>query len=102
MAPNEARHKVSTTIAANDKQWDEWKRLFDVGKPKGGEKKVATFLTEHPYLTVDTAFYDATFKDALLADDGIRSVLSEDEVNDIFDFKYHLKHVDRIFRKVGI
>ena len=42
------------------------------------------------------------FKDALLGDDGIRSVLSEEEIEDIFDFKYHLKHVDRIFRRVGI
>ena len=42
------------------------------------------------------------FKDALLADDGIRSVLNMDEIEEIFDFKYHIKHVDRIFRKVGI
>jgi len=43
-----------------------------------------------------------TFKDALLADDGMRSILTEDEIEEIFDFKYHVKHVDRIFRKVGI
>ena len=43
-----------------------------------------------------------TFKDALLNDDGIRSILSMDEINDIFDFRYHLKNVDRIFRQVGI
>jgi len=42
------------------------------------------------------------FKDALLRDDGILSVLNEDEVGDIFDFEYHTKSVDRIFRKVGI
>jgi len=42
------------------------------------------------------------FKDALLADDGIRSVLNMDEIEEIFDFKYHVKHVDRIFRKLGI
>ncbi|MFH1189801.1 MAG: adenylosuccinate lyase [Candidatus Omnitrophota bacterium] len=42
------------------------------------------------------------FKDALLNDDGIRSVLSMDQINDTFDFKYHLKNVDRIFRQVGI
>jgi adenylosuccinate lyase len=42
------------------------------------------------------------FKEALLKDDGVRSVLNEDEVEDVFDLKYHLKNVDRIFRKVGI
>jgi adenylosuccinate lyase len=42
------------------------------------------------------------FKYALLADDGIRSILNTDEIEDIFDFKYHVKHVDRIFRKAGI
>ncbi len=42
------------------------------------------------------------FKEALLRDDGIQSVLNSDEIEDIFDFKYHTKNVDRIFRKVGI
>jgi adenylosuccinate lyase len=42
------------------------------------------------------------FKDALLADDGICSVLSAAEIEDIFDFRYHVKNVDRIFRKVGV
>ena len=42
------------------------------------------------------------FKDAILADDGIRSILNEEEIEDVFDFKYHLKHVDKIFRHVGI
>ena len=43
-----------------------------------------------------------TFKEALIRDDGINSILNEDEIEDVFDFKYHAKHVDRIFRKVGI
>lgn len=43
-----------------------------------------------------------TFKDALLSDDGMRSLLSMDEIEEIFDFKYHVKNVDRIFRQVGI
>jgi adenylosuccinate lyase len=43
-----------------------------------------------------------TFRDALLNDDGIRSILSMGEIEDIFDFKYHVKNVDRIFRQVGI
>jgi len=42
------------------------------------------------------------FKEAILSDDGIRSVLSAEEIEEIFDFGYHLKNVDRIFKKVGI
>ena len=42
------------------------------------------------------------FKEALVTDEGMRAVLSVDEIEDIFDFRYHIKNVDRIFRKVGI
>ncbi|MFA5146659.1 MAG: adenylosuccinate lyase [Candidatus Omnitrophota bacterium] len=42
------------------------------------------------------------FKESLLGDDGIRSILSAREIEEIFDFRYHIKHVDRIFRRVGI
>jgi len=42
------------------------------------------------------------FKEALVSDDGIRSILNEREIEDVFDFRYHLKNVDKIFRKVGI
>ncbi|MFH0764750.1 MAG: adenylosuccinate lyase [Candidatus Omnitrophota bacterium] len=42
------------------------------------------------------------FRDALVSDDGIRSILNEREIEDVFDFKYHLKNTDRIYRKVGI
>ena len=42
------------------------------------------------------------FKTALLNDDGIRSVLNTGEIEGVFDFKYHMKNVDRIFRQVRI
>jgi len=42
------------------------------------------------------------FKDALLKDDGIRSILNAREIEAVFDLKYHLKNVDRIFRQVWI
>ncbi len=54
-------------VAANDAQWAEWERLFGVQKPEGGEPELLAFLAGHPSLTVDTAFYDAAFKDDLLA-----------------------------------
>ncbi len=42
------------------------------------------------------------FKDVLLRDDKLKEYLSEDEIEECFDLKYHLKHVDKIFSKVGI
>ncbi|MBI5143862.1 MAG: adenylosuccinate lyase [Candidatus Omnitrophica bacterium] len=42
------------------------------------------------------------FKEIVLRDDGIRSLLGVKEIEDIFQFRYYLKHVDRIFRRVGI
>jgi adenylosuccinate lyase len=42
------------------------------------------------------------FQTALLRDDGMRSMLTIDEIEEIFDFGYHIKNVDRIFRQVGI
>ncbi len=45
---------------------------------------------------------DLAFKNALLADEEMRSILSDKEIEDIFDLKYHLKNIDRIYRQVGI
>ena len=42
------------------------------------------------------------FKDAVLGENGIRSVLDAKEIEEIFNLKYYMKNVDRIFRKVGI
>ena len=42
------------------------------------------------------------FKDVLLRNGRMRELLAEREIEDCFDIKYHLKYVDRIFKKVGI
>ncbi|MBU4487725.1 MAG: adenylosuccinate lyase [Candidatus Omnitrophica bacterium] len=42
------------------------------------------------------------FRDVLLRDEKIKEYLNEYEIEKCFDLKYHLKHVDRIFTKVGI
>lgn len=42
------------------------------------------------------------FLDLLLADQEIRKYLSEDEIRGLFDPAYHTKHVDDIFRRVGL
>ncbi|MBW1988550.1 MAG: adenylosuccinate lyase [Deltaproteobacteria bacterium] len=40
------------------------------------------------------------FKSLLLADQEVRNHLSEQQIEDIFDLKHHLKHVDTIFERV--
>ncbi len=42
------------------------------------------------------------FKQILLSDSEVRKYLTEAKVNECFDLRYHLKYVDRIFKKVGI
>jgi len=50
----------------------------------------------------DAAKENIELKDAILADDGMRSVLTEEEIEEAFNIKYYLKNVDRIFKHVGI
>ena len=42
------------------------------------------------------------FFDALLADNDIRSVLGAKAIEEMFDIRYYIRNVDRIFRRVGI
>ena len=42
------------------------------------------------------------FKAALLESDELSALFTSAEVKDIFSLRYHLKNVDRIFKKVGI
>jgi adenylosuccinate lyase len=42
------------------------------------------------------------FKDALLNDDEIRKILGAKEIETMFDIKFYIRNVDRIFRRVGI
>ncbi len=43
---------------------------------------------------------DARFSDLLKADPEITRFLNPDKIDGLFDMAYHLKHVDRIFRRV--
>jgi adenylosuccinate lyase len=40
------------------------------------------------------------FKDVLLGDDEIRDLLSSREIEEIFSFRYHMKNVDTIFKRL--
>ncbi len=41
-----------------------------------------------------------TFKERLLEDEELEKYLSREEIEEIFDINYHLKHVDTIFKRV--
>lgn len=42
------------------------------------------------------------FKDYLLEDDELRQYLNHQEINACFDYNYHLKNIDRIFKRLKI
>lgn len=42
------------------------------------------------------------FKSLVLKDSDIREQLTEEEITGLFDYSYHTKHVDTIFRRVGL
>ncbi|HHV65274.1 MAG TPA: adenylosuccinate lyase [Peptococcaceae bacterium] len=44
----------------------------------------------------------SSFKEYVLKDKDIRKVLTEEEVEELFDYSYHTKNVDYIFRRVGL
>ena len=43
---------------------------------------------------------DGAFLNLLLKDDDVRALLSEDEIRNMFDDGYHMKHVETIFNRV--
>ncbi|MBO0469008.1 adenylosuccinate lyase [Enterococcus sp. DIV0242_7C1] len=46
--------------------------------------------------------HQTAFRPLLEADEKITSVLSKEELDDAFDYNYHLKNVDIIFERVGL
>lgn len=51
------------TIVANERQWEQWDKLGMLGK---GATKNGNYLKDYPFLMVDTALFERTFKDKLL------------------------------------
>lgn len=51
------------TIISNDAQWQEWQKLYALED----HKRDALFLRNHPYMMIDTHFFDASFTNSLLA-----------------------------------
>lgn len=55
------------TIAENEQQHSEWEMLFSISDIDGYAKPLSVnFLKANPYLILDTAFFDKTFKEVLL------------------------------------
>ncbi len=45
---------------------------------------------------------EENFKELLLDDDELRRYLTEEEVDNIFDYSYHLQHIDLIYQRLGL
>ncbi|NLW44713.1 MAG: adenylosuccinate lyase [Syntrophomonadaceae bacterium] len=65
------------------------------------------FLREDAYRLVQEVAMDSwqrriPFKELLLKDERIMAALSAEELESLFDYSYHLKHVDYIFARCGL
>lgn len=62
--------KYYPEICANKKQMEDWEKLYSIGnaEQRTFNNSTVEFLNSKPYLTLDTAFFDAPFKDRLLKD----------------------------------
>jgi len=67
---------------------------------KGISRETAYFWTQRNALKAWES--KEPFQALVLQDADIRSYLSEDEIAELFDYSYHTKHVDTIFKRVGI
>ncbi|MBW2348389.1 MAG: adenylosuccinate lyase [Deltaproteobacteria bacterium] len=65
---------------------------------KGLERQDAYVLVQRNALKVWES--GRPFKELLLADEDLRKILTEKEIEEIFDLRYHLKYVDHIFDRV--
>ncbi|MCK8826868.1 adenylosuccinate lyase [Natroniella acetigena] len=43
-----------------------------------------------------------SFKELLLVDEGVREHLSEGEIEELFDYAYHLRNIDAIYQRLGL
>lgn len=62
-------HKYYKDIAANERQHEEWIKLFAIDEIVGYKKPLNEgFLQANPYLTLDTAFFDDDFKAQVISE----------------------------------
>jgi len=65
---------------------------------KGIERQKAYVMVQRNAMKVWEG--EDSFKDLILKDKEIMEYLGKDEVEEVFDLKYHFKHVDEIFERV--
>ena len=49
-----------------------------------------------------TDFDDIDFEEALKRNKKVRKVMGPKAIEECFDLSYHTKHIDRIFKKIGV
>ncbi len=58
--------ELHEAILVKDEQWEEWERLYMLSElPEAGDR--AALLASQPHLVLDTRFFNAAFKQALLS-----------------------------------
>lgn len=71
-------------------------KLIDHGMTREGAYDLVQPKTAHAW------DHQTAFRPLLEADEKITSILSKEELDDAFDYNYHLKNVDIIFDRVGL
>ena len=66
-----------------------------------GMSREAAYDTVQP-LTARSWDEQLQFRDLVDGDETITSTLTKEEIDDAFDYHWHLKHVDDIFKRVGL
>ncbi|MGB2599135.1 MAG: adenylosuccinate lyase [Candidatus Omnitrophota bacterium] len=67
---------------------------------KGATRMEAYDIVQAAALEASSAGKD--FKELLLADGKLKEFMSRDEVENCFSLDYHLRHVDKIFKNIGL
>jgi adenylosuccinate lyase len=67
---------------------------------KGATRKEAYEIVQVLALEADAK--DKNFKALVLASEKVKELMSGSEIEDCFRLEYHLKHIDTIFRKIGL
>jgi adenylosuccinate lyase len=62
---------------------------------------------DEAYSVVQSAAFKALeeerhMKEVLLEDERVRSSLSDEEIDECFDYRYFVRHVDLIFERMGL
>ncbi|MDD4170090.1 MAG: adenylosuccinate lyase [Desulfotomaculaceae bacterium] len=94
--PENMRHNVDRTHGLIFSQ----RVLLALVEEKGLSRERAYELVQRN--AMQTWRTGENFRDLLLKDSEVTALLSEKELDELFNFNYHLKHVDEIYRRFGL